>query len=62
MEIGVGLESSNPMTRDLCVNKSYRPDMFEKLVKKVRKHCRLLAYVLIKPSFLTEKEGLDDSH
>src|SRR5580692_2917503 len=61
LELGIGLESANPKIRSLCVNKSYSLAIFEKVSPRVRKHCRLLSYVLVKPSFLTEKEALDDS-
>ena len=61
LELGIGLESADPKVRMLCINKSYSLAGFESVAARVRKHCRLLAYVLVKPSFLTEKEALDDS-
>jgi len=61
LEVGIGLESADPKVRALCVNKSYSLVMFKAVAQRVRRHCRLLAYVLVKPSFLTEKEALEDS-
>jgi radical SAM enzyme (TIGR01210 family) len=61
LEVGIGLESADPNVRALCVNKSYSLAIFQSVSARVRKHCRLLTYVLVKPSFLTEREALDDS-
>ncbi len=61
VEIGIGLESANPLVRRLCVNKSYDLDDFVDAVSLVRSYAKSLAYVLLKPSFLSEKEALDDA-
>jgi hypothetical protein len=61
LEIGVGLESSNDIIRDLCIHKPYSLNDFERISGIVKRHCRLLAYVMLKPSFLSEKEALDDA-
>jgi radical SAM enzyme (TIGR01210 family) len=60
-EIGIGLESSNPTIRALCVNKSYSLETFESAVQRTKQYARVLAYVLLKPSFLTEREALEDA-
>jgi radical SAM enzyme (TIGR01210 family) len=61
IEIGIGLESSNPTIRALCVNKSYTLEEFDKAVLRIKNHAKALAYVLVKPSFLTEREALEDA-
>jgi radical SAM enzyme (TIGR01210 family) len=61
VEVGIGLESSNPTIRALCVNKSYTLEDFNTAVVKVKKYATPLAYVLLKPSFLSEREALEDA-
>jgi radical SAM enzyme (TIGR01210 family) len=61
VELGVGLESSDQTIRELCINKPYSLKSYEKMAQMVRRHCRLLAYILLKPSFLTENEALEDT-
>jgi radical SAM enzyme (TIGR01210 family) len=61
IEIGIGLESSNRTIRALCVNKSYSLKDFDEAVGRVKKVAQVLAYVLLKPSFLTEREALEDA-
>jgi len=61
IEIGIGLESSNQRVRTLCVNKSYQLPDFERVVPLVQRYAKVLAYVLLRPAFLTEKEALADA-
>lgn len=61
VEIGLGLESSNQIVRDLCVNKSHSLEDFDSAVALIKKYFDVLAYVLIKPSFLTEAEAVKDA-
>ncbi len=61
LEIGIGLESADPWVRDFCVNKSYDLTRFDQAARIVKRHASLLAYVLLKPSFLTEAEALEDA-
>jgi radical SAM enzyme (TIGR01210 family) len=61
VELGVGLESSNDEIRRHCINKGFTLKEFEKSVIKVKGILDLLVYVLIKPPFLTEKEGIEDA-
>jgi archaeosine synthase beta-subunit len=60
-EIGIGLESSNPLVRTLCVNKPSSLSSFEAAISCAKRYCRSVAYVLIKPSFVSEAEALEDS-
>jgi hypothetical protein len=61
LEIGIGLESADPIVRSLCINKSFSLRRFEEVAALVNRYCRLLAYVLVKPSFLTEREAFHDA-
>ena len=61
VELGVGLESINDEIRKHCINKGFTLKEFEKSVIKVKGILELLVYVLIKPPFLTEKEGIEDA-
>jgi hypothetical protein len=61
VEIGIGLESADPLVRSLCVNKSFNLKKFEETAQLINKYFSLLSYVLIKPSFLTELESLHDA-
>jgi len=61
VEIGIGLESADPLVRALCVNKSFTLEKFEETAQLVNRYFNLLAYVLVKPSFLTEAEALEDA-
>jgi archaeosine synthase beta-subunit len=62
IEIGVGLESYNEEIRDLCLNKGLSNNDFNEVGARIRGHkTKLLAYVLIKSPFLTEKEAIDDA-
>jgi len=62
IEIGMGLESSNDVVRDICVNKGFTLAEFKKAVEIAKQHqIGTRAYILLKPPFLTEKNALDDS-
>mgnify|MGYP003381971091 CR=1 FL=1 len=61
VEIGVGLDSSDPVVRRLCINKPGTVRRFEAAVRLVNTMFHSLAYVLVKPSFLTEVEALEDA-
>ena len=61
VEVGIGLESVDPVVRKLCVNKPYTLKDFEKAVLRAKNYVSVLAYVLLKPSFTTESEAVDDA-
>lgn len=61
-EIAIGLESSQNFTRKYCINKGFSLKSFEKAAQIIKKSgATLLAYVLVKPPFLTEKESIEDA-
>lgn len=61
VEIGIGLESADQLIRSVCVNKSFTLEKFESTAALVNRYFNLLAYILVKPSFLTEAEALQDA-
>jgi archaeosine synthase beta-subunit len=60
--IGIGLQSANHIVREYCVNSTFSGDEFESSVSVASKHgCKVKAYVLMKPPFLTDTEALVDA-
>ncbi|MFC1855974.1 archaeosine biosynthesis radical SAM protein RaSEA [Thermodesulfobacteriota bacterium] len=60
-EIAIGLESSNEDVREFCLNKGLDIADFTRAVKLVKEHAKLRLYLMIKPIFLTEAEGIEDA-
>jgi len=62
LEIGVGLESSDDVVRDLLINKNFTTIDYLNAVSVMRgRRVNLLTYVLLKSPFLTEREAIDDA-
>lgn len=62
LEVGIGFEAQDEIIRMVCVNKGEVMDQYKKAVKLLKDNgIKTLAYVLLKPSFLTEKEGIDEA-
>lgn len=62
LEIGMGFESADDVVRNICVNKGETIDDFKKAIHLMEKYEILsLAYVLLKPPFLSEKEAIDEA-
>jgi archaeosine synthase beta-subunit len=62
VEIGIGLETGNDLVRDVCINKGFTSEDFISVSRRLKKRkIKLLAYVLLKPPFLTEREGIMDT-
>ena len=62
LEIGIGLEAKDEVVRNVCVNKGEPLSSYERAVEAAQhERLRTLAYVLVKPPFLTEKEALDEA-
>ena len=59
IEVGIGLESADPYVLRNCVNKDFTLEDYEHAAKILRKYFQVLSYVLVKPPFLTEREGLE---
>lgn len=61
-EVGIGLETASDFIREHCLNKGFTFENYKNAVKILKKHnVSLKIYVLIKPSFLTEKESIEDA-
>lgn len=62
VEIGIGLETSDDYTRQMCLNKGFLVDEFLQAIILLKKYgIRSLAYVLMKPPFLSEQLAIEDS-
>jgi len=62
LEIAIGLESSNPLVLDKCVNKRLRWPHFLKVCKSARDNgAEVKAYILLKPPYLNEKDAIEDA-
>ena len=63
VEVGIGVESTNKTIRELCHHKGIKDlKIIKNAVKLLHKYeFRALAYVNLKPVFLTEKEAVEDS-
>jgi len=67
LEIGIGLETSDDFIRNVCLNKGFSRDAFEDAVNMVSRvnadydcRCSVVAYVFVKPAFLTTEEAITD--
>jgi len=61
VEIAMGLEILDDFYRIVCINKGFKLQQFESASSIVRKYLNLKCYVLLKPPFLTEKEGVEEA-
>lgn len=59
VEIGFGIEAKNDIIRNVILNKNIEKTAYDDLKNRVRStKIRLLAYILVKPPFLTEAEAI----
>ncbi|MCX6230362.1 MAG: hypothetical protein NTZ33_02350 [Bacteroidetes bacterium] len=62
LEIGMGVEAKNEVIRNVCVNKKGSNRLFINTVILLKKYNILpLAYITLKPPFLSEKEAIDEA-
>lgn len=62
LEVGMGFEGENDVVRNVCVNKGESMRDFRKAVGLLKKMgIRSLAYVLLKPPFLSEGEAIEEA-
>lgn len=63
LEVGIGVESTDNVIRELCHSKGYeRIDVIKKAVNTLHEfNYKALAYINFKPCFLTEQEAIDDA-
>ena len=61
-EIGMGLEAKNEIIRNVCINKQEKNSDFVRAVSLLKQYgISPLAYIIIKPPFLTEAEAIDEA-
>lgn len=61
-EIGMGLEAKNEIIRNVCINKQGKNIDFIHAVSLLKQNgISPLAYIIIKPPFLTEAEAIDEA-
>lgn len=59
LEIGMGVEAVNDVVRNVCINKGDSREDFIKAVDLLNKNnIKPLAYIIVKPPFLTEHEAI----
>lgn len=62
LEIGMGVEAQDDVIRNICINKQGSKTEFVNAVKLLNDHeIKPLAYILLKPPFLTEQEAIDEA-
>ncbi|MFH1543601.1 MAG: archaeosine biosynthesis radical SAM protein RaSEA [Patescibacteria group bacterium] len=62
LEVGIGFEAQDELIRMVCVNKGLVKKHLYNAVNSLRKYgVRSLAYVLLKPPFVSEKEAIDEA-
>jgi radical SAM enzyme (TIGR01210 family) len=62
LEVGIGLQSSNFFVREVCVNTSFSNKCFENAIEILRSLDVIpKIYLMIKPPFLSEEEGIADA-
>nr|VFK11881.1 MAG: radical SAM enzyme, TIGR01210 family [Candidatus Kentron sp. LPFa] len=67
LEVGIGFESSDEFIREVCINKGFSNEEFERSIAVIsslgepwRERVSVVAYLLVKPAFLTQKESIED--
>lgn len=62
LEVGMGLEAKNEIIRNVCINKQEKNSDFADAVNLLKSYgISPLAYIIIKPPFLTEAEAIDEA-
>jgi len=62
LEVGMGVEAANEVVRNICINKQESDEQFRNAVALLKAHEILpMAYVALKPPFLTEREAIDEA-
>jgi len=63
LSVGIGLESTDPFIRAICVGKGFSDRDFKQAVRDVQDagpRASARCYILLKPAFLTEEEAVED--
>jgi radical SAM enzyme (TIGR01210 family) len=60
--VGIGLQSADNLVRELCINTTCTKRGFERAVELLYEYeCIPKIYLMVKPPFLTEEEGIQDA-
>lgn len=59
-EICFGIESTNSIIRNVCLNKGVDINLFYSLCQDIMGLCKIKVYLLIKPPFISENESIQD--
>ncbi len=61
LEVGIGLETSNDFIRNVCINKGFTFEDYERAAEYlIENKAGVRTYLLLKPPFLSEKEAIED--
>jgi hypothetical protein len=62
LEVGIGFETVSDYIRDNCINKGVTLRDLRRAMRRCRESgVEVKAYILVKPPFLTEREGIEDA-
>ena len=62
LEIGMGVEAVNDVVRNICINKGDSINDFQRVAKLLNdNNIKPLAYIIVKPPFLSEKESIEEA-
>ena len=62
VEVAMGLETMNDLKRMISVNKGFTLKRYDQAIQIIQKyHMHARSYVLLKPLFFSEKEGIDEA-
>ncbi len=61
IEMGVGLETTDPIISKYSINKMFSPEQYKEAVKILKENdVEVFSHALLKPAFLTEREAYQD--
>ena len=62
LRVAIGLEAVSDYVRDVCINKGFSTDDYERAVEILKKNAaELSTYVFLKPIYLSEQESIEEA-
>jgi archaeosine synthase beta-subunit len=62
VEVAMGIETMDDLKRMISINKGFTLRQYDEAIRKIRKHgLHPRSYVLIKPPFFSEREGIEEA-
>ncbi len=63
VQIGVGLETTDPFIATFSIHKGYAPEDYEDVVRLLScsERCEVFAYAILKPAYVGELEAIEDA-